>query len=374
MRLLCAIILGGLAVGTAAPVPEDPTRGSVNGIMAIVNDAVITSREVFGIAYEATAPLRQPPFPSKALYEQKWQEAVAESLDNFVVRQLILDDFKNLGGKLPENIIEDEITERIRKQYGDRATLTKTLQAEGVTTESFRQKWHDRIVMEIMRHRNVSQAIIISPAKIEGYYRTNLNQFQLDDQVKLRMIVLKCPTPSAAAEVQRRATEISMKIEEGVPFAEMASIYSDGSQRIEGGDWGWQERKFLRKGLSDVAFGLEKGQRSGILGLAPDGDAYWVCQYDKAGKLKEARKYAAKDAAKDALVETKTFGPAETEPPAAPVEFYLMLVEDKRPAHVRLLEEVRDEIEKNLEAQEKKRLEKKWLDRLRAKSYVRYFQ
>jgi hypothetical protein len=59
--------------------------------------------------------------------------------------------------------------------------------------------------------------------------------------------------------------------------------------------------------------------------------------------------------------------------PALPQEFYLMYVDEKQAARTRTLSEVRDEIEKDLLLQERARLQKKWIDRLRAKSFVRYF-
>jgi parvulin-like peptidyl-prolyl isomerase len=49
-----------------------------------------------------------------------------------------------------------------------------------------------------------------------------------------------------------------------------------------------------------------------------------------------------------------------------------MLVEETRAAHVRPLTEARDEIEKALRAQEEQRLRKEWLDRLKAKSFIKY--
>ena len=52
---------------------------------------------------------------------------------------------------------------------------------------------------------------------------------------------------------------------------------------------------------------------------------------------------------------------------------YLMLVEEFRPTHVRSLPEVRDEIEKTLLLQERGRLYRQWIDRLKAKSFVIYF-
>jgi hypothetical protein len=56
-----------------------------------------------------------------------------------------------------------------------------------------------------------------------------------------------------------------------------------------------------------------------------------------------------------------------------PNTIYLLYVEEKQSARTRLLAEVRDEIEKDLLLQERARLQRKWLQRLRAKSFVRYF-
>ena len=55
-----------------------------------------------------------------------------------------------------------------------------------------------------------------------------------------------------------------------------------------------------------------------------------------------------------------------------PQEFYLMLVEDKRTSRVKTLVEVKDEIEKNLVVEERNRLQKQWIERLKAKAFVRY--
>ena len=60
-------------------------------------------------------------------------------------------------------------------------------------------------------------------------------------------------------------------------------------------------------------------------------------------------------------------------PPADPSVFYLIQVEEKRSAHTKQLSEVRDEIERDLILQERARLQKKWLDRLRVKAFISYF-
>jgi parvulin-like peptidyl-prolyl isomerase len=211
---------------------------------------------------------------------------------------------------------------------------------------------------------------VISPKKIEAYYTNNSAKFRLEDQVHLRMIVLKSASAGSTEETRRLAREIIAKLDEGASFVEMATIYSEGSQQSSGGDWGWRERNYLRRGLSDIAFNLNPGQRSGLVGMGKgEDDGYVIYLYDKAGHLALVRKYSGKET----LIEEKQVATPDAPAMGEPNEFYLMSVEGKRPAHVRPLDEVREEIEKELAVQERARLQKAWVERLRAKAFVRYF-
>lgn len=302
------------------------TRAAVvNGINAVVNDAVITYDQVErGIAPLAEMVVRQYRSEPQVL-EQKLQELRSKQIEELVERQLILADFKTAGYNLPESFIDDAIREEIRKNYyGDRAKLTKTLQAEGITYETFRAQQRERIIVDYLRQQNISsQKILISPYKIETYYKEHQDEFKLGDQVKLRMVVINKTPNEAPGASKKIAEEILKKINEGTPFAEMAAIYSDGSQRAEGGDRGWVDRSYLKKELSDVAFSLKAGERSGVIDL--------------------------------------------------PEACYLIQVDEARPAHIRPLDEIRGDIENTLKAQESARLKKKWIDRLKAKAFVRYY-
>ena len=56
-----------------------------------------------------------------------------------------------------------------------------------------------------------------------------------------------------------------------------------------------------------------------------------------------------------------------------PEACYLMLVEETRPAHTRALSELREDIERTLLLQERARLQQRYIEKLRAKTFVRYF-
>jgi peptidyl-prolyl cis-trans isomerase SurA len=354
---------------------------TVTGIQAIVHDSIVTSEEVDAMAAPAAELAWRQYRNQPEVFQKKVGDARSDSLEQLLERQLILRDFKTTFSqqeaaieKEIEKEIDKEIQEEIRSTYGgNRMSMLQTLQARGITLEKHRQQIHDRMIISWLRQKNISSEIIVSPHKVEEYYQAHRGEYKMEDQVKLRMIVLKNPVAADTAQTQKRAEEILSKLKEGATFAEMAGSASEGSQRAQGGDLGWADQAGLNKGLRDMASALQPGQRSGVTSRTA-GDDYWVCQYEN-GQPAVGRHYAVDPATKkETLVEERRFDSAAAAvnlPP--PQEFYLMLVEDKRPAHFKSVNEVRDTIEKDLLTQEQNRLEKQWVERLKKKTFVRYF-
>jgi parvulin-like peptidyl-prolyl isomerase len=370
MRLLCPIIIAGsVLIATAA------TTETVDYIEAIVGDTVITHGQVVEASLPAMDVLRRDPFASsQELFERK-EKILADGLKQLVENQLILQDFASSGNKMPDNILDEEVERRIKKRFGDRMTMTRTLKSMGMTPEMYRKRVHDDIILEYMKMKNVSSAILISPQKIEQYYKTNQAKYQLGEEVKLRMVVLPRRESRTSEELRATAQEIIMKVDQGVPFAEMASIYSEGSTRGQKGDWEWRETKKLAKGFADAAAELKVGQHSPVLGQARDPKAsgtYWVYQYDSKGRTLLARRYSE---AGEKLQEIRC--EPEKDPPnvilPTPEAFYVMYVEDRRPARTRPMTEMRDEMEGELKRQEQERLHQKWMERLSKKTFVAKF-
>src|SRR6185503_18318636 len=119
MRLVCTILCVGLFSGSTV-LADLELR---NGIAAIVNDAIITFQEVEEIAAPSLEVLRNTFYNQPAIYQQKRVDLLNDTLEHLIERQLILDDFKSSGNKIPENFIDDHIKNVIRKVYGDRVRL-----------------------------------------------------------------------------------------------------------------------------------------------------------------------------------------------------------------------------------------------------------
>jgi len=342
-----------------------------NYIAAIVNESIITFQDVRDASRKSIGALEQIYLRRPELLREKQNTVMTEALEALVAKVLIVDEFKTSVGAVPENMLDNQISQQIRKDFVDRQNFRKSLRQEGISYEKYRKMVHDDMVVRFMMDRNVRSAIIISPQKIESYYTNHLQDYKMDNQVKLRMIVLTEKSAPTMAEVKKLGLEVVSRVEAGTSFAEMASVYSEGSEKRQGGDWGWIDKSKLRKGLSDVAFTLEKGQRSGLIARAPgEGEAYSIYQFDKNGNLVMTKKYSDKEQ----LIEEKDVSkdPAAAAALPEPQEFYLILVEEKEVSRTRTLAEVKDEIEKNLIVQERARLQKQWIDRLKAKAFVRY--
>lgn len=294
----------------------------VSGVKAIVHDSVITYQEVELFAAPAIRTARQQLASDPQKFNEKVNALLADSLEQLVERQLILHDFKAAGYNLPENYLDESIQERIKEEFGDRKTMIQTLYARGSNPEKYRKQIREQIIIRALRSKHIPSDPIISPAKIEEYYRTHQNNYKLEDQVKLRMIVLN-KTGNDDTNTVQLAEEIVAKLKAGANFKEMAAVYSPGSQRSEGGDSVLYTRESLRKELADVAFGLKAGEFSPVIDTAD------TC--------------------------------------------FIMLVEESKLAHVRPLSEVRDEIEKNLAIEEQSRLADQYINKLKKKTFIRYF-
>ena len=294
----------------------------VDGVVAVVNNAVITRQEVQDFAMPAIDALRRQYSSDSPEYEDKLNSALTNSLELLIERQLILHYFDTAGYQLPDSAVDELVNERIHERFGDRVTLMKTLQAEGETFEQFREDVREQYIEFELRKKNVSENIVVSPYQIEQYYKAHQADYQVEDEVKLRMIVLNKPS-AGDTNVLELAREIRQNINGGASFAEMASVYSQGSEAKQGGEMGWLEHSALRKELTDAAFALKPGEVSNVI------DTPEAC--------------------------------------------YLLLVEDKQPAHFKPLTDVRDEIEQMLRAQKHDELERQWIESLKKDTFIRIF-
>jgi parvulin-like peptidyl-prolyl isomerase len=297
----------------------------VDGVAAVVNSNVITFGQVRELLMFRQRSLAEMYQGDELRAEMKKSQDAA--LKDLIDRQLILDYFNSEGFKIPSYVVEDRVNTIIREEFGgDRQAFVRTLRAQGFTLGRFRDIERDKIIVQAMRQKAVRSDLIISPDKVDAYYRKNIKQYSTGAEIKLSMIVLRPEFDGSDNPVEAKramAKEIREKLAGGADFAGMAQMYSDDSTADFGGDWGWIDRRTLTSDITDAAFQLQTGELSPVIRL---GDT-----------------------------------------------FYIMKVDARKPAVRRPLEEVRDEISRKLFEEERLRLQDRWIATLREKAYVKIY-
>jgi peptidyl-prolyl cis-trans isomerase SurA len=320
MRFLFAI---GLAGAGLAVVPA--TRaGTVDWIEALVGDAIITGWQVQEPTYKFMDSLRQhDPNESRSFYQTKIDSYQQETLKSMVNVQLVLQDFKRLEkenhAKIPDIWVDEKVRDEIHDRYqGDRSLLIKDLQAEGMTMEQFRAQARDGIIVSAMQSQFLTDPII-SPHKMEEYYRDHQDKYKVEERVRLQRLFLKKPADDTTGKTRERAQDILLLYKPGTPFADLVKSYSDSPPD----DGEWREVPALGQAFQDELKKLKPGQCSGV-------------------------------------VET-------------PEGCFLLFLVERDAQHTAPLSEVRDQVEKELTAEEKSRRFDNWIKRLRAKTFVQEF-
>src|SRR5436190_19437886 len=295
----------------------------VDGIAAVVNGDVITYSQVRALTAPREKVMRQQ-LTGKQL-EQNLAKLRELALKDLIDRRLVIQAFKKESYEIPDHVVDERMHQIIRESFGgDRNTFIKTLEAQNYTLGEFKEKETERIMVQAMRSHNIKMNSIISPPKVEDYYRKHRNEFTSKEQIKLRMIMISGQKDTASAPAQKAlAEEVLGKLAGGAEFDQTAQIYSEDSTRDNGGDWGWIERNTLAAPLEKFAFNMPVGRISNII--------------DYAGN------------------------------------YYILKVEDKRGGTTKSLAEARSDIEKKLIEEEAQGIQQRWIAGLRAKAYIKTF-
>src|SRR5215469_7940240 len=124
MKVFCAAV-SVLLVSFCLPIRAD----LADGVKAIVNDKVITYQEVNDQVLPAVDVLRREYADQPGMFEQKYNDTLADGLETLIENQLILHEFATKYNPLPDSAVDDLVQERIKDRFGDRITCIKTLQA-----------------------------------------------------------------------------------------------------------------------------------------------------------------------------------------------------------------------------------------------------
>ena len=293
-----------------------------NGIAAIAEGQIITVEELRR-ELEPIIPRLRVEARNAQEFSKRIDELSKEVLQNMIDRIIIVKAAEEKGLLLPESYIDQEYDEVIDRDFGgDRGRFLEYLRARGETARDFRRNIYKRVVVNAMRAETRRSQSEISPERIEEFYVKNKLRFYQEEALHLRQIILTPMANEGLVPLRQTAKRVINELDNGANFGDIARKYSQDDMSRKGGDWGWIERKDIRKELSDIAFGLETSRYSQPIEIS--------------GTI------------------------------------FILYAEDKREEMIQPVAQVRDIIENVLVGEIARETQEKWLNDLRNDAYVRY--
>ncbi len=162
----------------------------------------------------------------------------------------------------------DEMPPRFKQQVatldGRKDLLKKIVEMKVVAGEARRkgleaapgvmEKIEQILAIEYMG--NLKKTIKIDEAEIKKFYDENKAQYLQKEQVQAKHILVK---------TEEEAKAVQEELKGGKAFGEIAAAQSVCPSKAKGGDLGWFERGRMVPEFEEAAFGLKKGETSGIV-------------------------------------------------------------------------------------------------------------
>jgi peptidyl-prolyl cis-trans isomerase D len=109
----------------------------------------------------------------------------------------------------------------------------------------------------------------VTDAEVQQYYNQHLNDYKVDDQVKVRHILIKVDPNADAktdAAAKQKAEDILKQLHNGGNFADLAKKYSDDpGSKDQGGELGFIKHGVTVPEFDQAAFALQPEQISGLV-------------------------------------------------------------------------------------------------------------
>ncbi|HXH04447.1 MAG TPA: peptidylprolyl isomerase, partial [Candidatus Competibacteraceae bacterium] len=247
------------------PSAAPSSRGSaadLDAIVAVVNDDVITRRELDAALANVQRQLR----------ERGVQAPPAAALENQVLERLIMNQLQLRAAEKSGVTVDDQTLNAAMEAIAQRNNLSlsqlrATLEKDGYSFASFREDIRRELLATRLRQRVVEGKLSVSEQELDTFLASAQGQVQ-GREFHLAQILIAVPEGASAQQLeqaQAKARQVLERLHQGADFKRLASSVSDGREALEGGDLGWRALDRIPSLFLPVVRTLKPGEVSDIV-------------------------------------------------------------------------------------------------------------
>ena len=257
--VITILIVGYSPVASLLSVFSNPAvyAETINRIVAVVNDEVITQTDVS----QQVRMLRQD-FPELAGEKVESTELDRLALQRLIEYRLIRQQAKRSG----VTISTDEVAQRLavlRGRFDSQEDFQRWLAQSDRSLEELKEYIRDQLMIQRLIETKVRAGIVVSPQEVTQAAETHPHWVEDADRVHASHILVRVRQGRSLEQARTLMAEIQRQLSQGAEFAALAKKYSDDAGAQSGGDMGWVKRAELLPELDAVLFSVNEGSCSG---------------------------------------------------------------------------------------------------------------
>ncbi|QGZ55566.1 molecular chaperone SurA [Paraburkholderia acidiphila] len=247
------------APAQAQGLPAAGNGQTVDTIAAVVNDGVITQRELDSRAEMIAHRLQQQnaPVPPE-------DQLRAQVLNQMVLERIQLQKAKEDGITVDDAAVQRTL-ERLAQANGmDLATYRARIEAAGVPWTTFMKDARTELTLSKLREKEVDSKVTVSDAEVANYIASQRgpNAGQSND-LHFQHIFIKAPLNASETDIeaaQAKANALLKEAQSGSKFESLAKSNSQASDAGKGGDMGFLPQSKLPPEFVTAASTLRPGE------------------------------------------------------------------------------------------------------------------
>lgn len=233
----------------------------IDKILAIVNDEVITQREIDRKALPIMEHYKTL-YGEEAL-PQKTEELNKAILEQLINEKLVISEAKRKGMDVSDEEINEELN-KIKKGFKNDEEFYLTLDKQGISIRELKENYKSSLMAKNLISIEVGSKVSFSPIEIIDYYENHKDELMTPESALARMILIKIKEKTPE-ETLKTAEDIKKRLENGEDFAAIAEAYSDGLYASSGGDMGYVKKGEMIEHIDNIIFNLKSGEISEIV-------------------------------------------------------------------------------------------------------------
>lgn len=232
-------ILSAALMTTALAEPKATKNQSLDRVVAVVNDTIITQSEVELNTMAAKQQLKvsNKPLPDAADLRQ-------QVLDRIIYDSLQLQIAKRNNVEVTSEEVNKAIQDMADESHLSLEQLKQAVERDGIAFATFRKRINDQMIVSRVQQSAISSKVNISANEVDDYLQSATNKKLGSSEYHLMHILVPLPdspSPQILKSTEERAKKLVATLKGGANFVQVATNSSKGTEALGGGDLGWRK-------------------------------------------------------------------------------------------------------------------------------------